>query len=86
MYICGQLIFDKGAKAIQCGKDSLSNKCWKFLHDTKNIIQKEKKDKLHIIKIKNFCSIKDTIKEWKQKKKKKKNESTSYRLAGNISK
>ena len=36
---------------------------WILRHDTKNKQQKEKIDKLDFIKMKNFCTSKDTIKK-----------------------
>ena len=38
-----------------------------LIHDTKSMILKERSDKLYFINKKTFCSINDTVKEWKDK-------------------
>ena len=38
-----------------------------IIHDTKSVIHKRKTDRFYLIKIKNFCSAKELLKEGKDK-------------------
>ena len=76
----GYLIFDKGGKNIQQGKDSLFNKwCWEnwsatckrmklehFLTPPRLMEIKTKVNKLDLIKLKSFCTAKKTISKVKR--------------------